>query len=116
MAHRVLEAMLLGAGIEVATGGLEVRRFAEGLLVDVDGVLTHGEVLEIDLDGELVVLARGEGGGAGVFTVGGLEGNSKSAFGRFCESGNGEEADGEGGNGKTHNGFSPDGPESIRCF
>ncbi len=108
--------MLLGVGIEVAAGGFEVRGFAERLLVDMDGVLAHREVFEVDLDGEFVVLAGGEGGGAGVFAVSGLEGNGKCAFGRLRESGNGEETDGEGGNGKTHNGFSPDGPKSVRCF
>jgi hypothetical protein len=106
VAHGVLEAVLLAVGVEVASGGLEVRRFAERLLVDVDGVLAHGEVLEVDLDGELVIFAGSEGGGAGVFAVGGLEGNGESAFGWFRESGNGEEADNEGCNGKTHRAFS----------
>jgi hypothetical protein len=108
MAHGILKTVLLGVGIEVAACGLEVRRFAERLLVDMDGMLAHGKVFEVDLDGEFVVLAGGEGGGAGVFAVGGLEGDGESAFGWFRESGNGEETDGEGGNGKTHNGFSPE--------
>jgi len=80
--HRVLNAVLLVLGIEMAGGGLEVGGVAEGFGVDVDGVLTDGEILEIYLDGELALLLL-EGGGAGVLAGAGLEGNDDFIFGFF---------------------------------
>jgi hypothetical protein len=100
--HGVLEAVLLGRWVEVASCRFEVRRFAERLLVDVNGVLAHGEVFEVDLDDELVVFAGGEGGGSGVLTVGGLEGDGDCSFGGLGKGWEGEEADGKGGCGKAH--------------
>jgi hypothetical protein len=56
----------------VRAGGLEVGRIAEGVGVDVDGVLADGKIFEIEFDGELALLLL-EGGGAGVLPSAGLE-------------------------------------------
>ena len=74
VAHGIQGAVLLVLGIEVAAGGLEVGRFAEGLGVDVDGVLADGKIFEVELDGELALFLL-EGGGTGVFAGAGLEGD-----------------------------------------
>src|SRR5262249_47966270 len=87
-------AVLFGGGVEVTTGGLEVGGVTDRVLVDVGGGLAHGKVLKIDLDDELIVLAGSKRGGAGIFAVRGLEGDSEGPFGRFCKDGNGEHADG----------------------
>ncbi len=85
VAHGVQGAVLLVVGIEVAAGGLEVGRFAERLLVDVDGVLADGKVLEVELDGEFALFLL-EGGSAGVLAGAGLEGDDDFIFG-FAKAG-----------------------------
>src|SRR5205823_13691097 len=74
VAHGILNAVLLVLGIEVSAGGLEVGWIAEGFGVDVDGVLADGKIFEVEFDGEFALLLL-EGGGAGVLTGAGLEGN-----------------------------------------
>jgi hypothetical protein len=88
----------------MAACGLEVGTFAERLLVDVDGVLAHREVLEIDADNDLVAFAVGEGGSAGVFAVGGLEVDDERLH-LGGEGGHGDEADRESCCGKAHGAF-----------
>jgi hypothetical protein len=93
VAHGVLKTVLLVLRVEVAAGALEVRCVADGLGVDVDGVLAYGEVFEIELDGELV-FALAEGGGAGVFSGAGFDGDDENIFGvgGFGEDWGGKEA------------------------
>ena len=64
VAHRVHRSVLLAGRVEVAARALEVGRIADRMLVDVDGVLAKGKVLEVELDGEFAVLELAEGGGA----------------------------------------------------
>ena len=49
MALRIVEAVLLAGGIEVAPGGLEVGRIALRLLMEVDGMNSGRQTLEIEL-------------------------------------------------------------------
>ena len=51
MALRIINAVLLLVGVEVASGGLEVGSLAERFGVDVDGVFAGGQVFEVELDG-----------------------------------------------------------------
>src|SRR5271165_1061796 len=46
----ILVSVLLGCGVEVSAGGLEVGWIALGVLVNVDGVLAGRKVLQVDLD------------------------------------------------------------------
>src|SRR5437667_8444854 len=89
VAHGVLGAVLLVLGIEVRSGGFEVGRIAQGLGVDVDSVFADGKILEVDLDGQLALFLL-EGGGAGVLTGAGLEGNDDFVL-RFGKGWNSEE-------------------------
>jgi hypothetical protein len=84
----------------VTTGGLEVRRVAERLSVNVDAVITDREVLEIKLD--VNALLRGaEGRCAGVFAGAGLDGYDDSIL-RLGEGGNYEKAESYGGEYVAH--------------
>jgi hypothetical protein len=103
VAHRVLKAVLLVFGIEVAACGLEVRAFAERLGMDVNAVFAYGKILEIDLDDEFALVLL-EGGGAGVFSGAGLDGNGDFIF-RFGEDGNGKEAKGKCSESITHKAY-----------
>jgi hypothetical protein len=85
VAHGILKAMLLILRVEVAGGCLEVRGIAERFGVDVDAVFADGQILEVELDGKLVLLLL-EGGGARVFSGAGLERNDERILRRFGES------------------------------
>jgi hypothetical protein len=74
------KAVLLVLGLKWPPAVLKSGARRAGLGVDVDGVLADGKVLELELDGELA-LALLEGGGAGVFTGAGLDGNDEGSFG-----------------------------------
>jgi hypothetical protein len=91
MAHGVLEAVLFVGRIEVATGGLEVRRIAERLGVDVDAVITDRKVLEFKLDVN-AFLRGAKRRCAGVFASAGLDGYDDSSL-RLGEGGNYEKAE-----------------------
>ena len=82
MAHRVFKAVLLGVGVEVSAGGFEIGGFAKGLLVDVDGVVAFGQVLEVELDRELAALGFLEGSRSGVLARTGLKWDRKTLV--FC--------------------------------
>ena len=88
--------MLFACGIEVAASGFEVGGVAEGVLVDVDGVLAEGKIFEVELDGELAVLELAEGGGACVLAGAGFDGDDELVLRWLGEGWNGEEAEGEG--------------------
>jgi hypothetical protein len=87
--------VLLVLGIEVRASGLEVGRIAKGLGVDVDAVLADGKIFEFELDGELALFLL-EGGGTGILTGAGLEGNDDFIL-RFGEGWEGEKAKSECG-------------------
>src|SRR4051794_9634037 len=74
VAHGILNAVLFVLGIEVGASGLEIGRIAQGFGMDVDSVLAYRKIFEVELDGELALFLL-EGGGTGVFTGAGLEGN-----------------------------------------
>jgi hypothetical protein len=57
--------------------------------VNVDAVLADGEILEFEFDGKLALFLL-EGGGAGVLTGAGLEGNDDFILG-FSKGWNSEE-------------------------
>jgi hypothetical protein len=46
----ILKPVLLGLGIEMGTGGLEIRPIAFGVLVEVNGVFAGREPFEIELE------------------------------------------------------------------
>ena len=99
VAQGVEGAVLLVLRIEVAARSFEVGGVAEGLGVDVDGVVADGQVFEVKLDGELFPLF--EGGGTGVFAGAGLEGDDENVL-RFGKCGGGEEAKSKEGEGCAH--------------
>ena len=100
VAQRVEGAVLLVLRIEVAARGLEVGSVAEGFGVDVDGVLAYGEILEVELDGEFVLVLC-EGRSAGVVAGAGLDGDDQGVLG-FGERGRGEEAKSKDGESCAH--------------
>jgi hypothetical protein len=100
VSHRILEAVLLIVGVEVAAGGLEVRRVAERFGVDVDAVLAYGQVLEIKLDVN-TFLRRAEGCGARVLAGGGLNGDDNGVL-WFGEGWNDEKTESDGGEYAAH--------------
>ena len=72
--HGVLKAVLFAGGVVVAASGLEVRRITVGAGVDVNAVLAHGKILEIELEVD-ALFAGSEGRGACVFAGTGLDGD-----------------------------------------
>src|ERR1700692_4328964 len=50
VAGGIVETVLLALGIEVSTGGFEVGAFAFGNLMEVNGVLSGGEIVEFELE------------------------------------------------------------------
>jgi hypothetical protein len=46
----ILEAVLLAVGVEMGASRFEIRRFALGILVDVNGVFAGWQVLQVQLD------------------------------------------------------------------
>jgi hypothetical protein len=51
-----VQAVVGTGGIEVTAGGLEVRSRADGILMEVDGVLAGSQVLEGELNLDAVAL------------------------------------------------------------
>jgi len=107
--HRILKAVLLIFGVEVAAGGLEVGGFAKRLGVDVDGVLAGGKILKIDLDDEFAFFLL-EGGGAGIFAGAGLDWNDDFILG-FGEGRNGKKAKSECSESITHRAYLQSAPQ-----
>ena len=101
VAHGILKAVLFVLGIEVWAGGLEVRGVAQGLGVDVDGMLADGKILEVELDDE-PALCLLKGGGACVLAGAGFERNDNFIFWLFSEGWDGEQTEGECGDRVAH--------------
>src|ERR1700676_2854674 len=51
MAFGIVESVLFGFGIEVRTGGFEIRRIAFGILMKVNSVLARGKAVKMQLEG-----------------------------------------------------------------
>src|SRR5579872_6920160 len=69
VSFRILQAMLLVIGIEMASGRLEVWPIALGSLMDVDGMVARRQVLKVELDVYTLLARRTQGGCAHVFTL-----------------------------------------------
>ena len=50
VAFRVIEPVLLAFGIEMRTGGFEIRGIALGVLMEVNGVHAGREIVEVQLE------------------------------------------------------------------
>ena len=55
---RIFEAMLLVVGIEMRARRFEVRPFALGVFVDMDGVLARRQILRVKLDIDTLLARR----------------------------------------------------------
>jgi hypothetical protein len=62
MTFGIIEAMLLAFGIEMRTGGFEIRRIAFWILVEVNGVLAGGKAVKMQLEGDGCSLLPHENG------------------------------------------------------
>src|SRR5215475_8586865 len=72
VARRRAAMRMAAAGVKVGARGLEIRRFAFRELMDVDGMLTRRELL--DVQGDFHACGRGgKGGGANGLAIGVLD-------------------------------------------
>lgn len=72
VAFRIIESVLLAFGIEMWAGGLEIRRFALRLLMEMDGVLAGRKIVEMQLEGDGRSVLRDENA-AYIFALGVFE-------------------------------------------
>ena len=86
MAFGVLQAVLLGVGIEMRARGFEVGSIALGVLMEVDGVLTGRKIVKVKLETDSGSLLP-EHDGAYVLALGVLD--CDFGFGCAGESGDG---------------------------
>jgi len=50
VAFGIIESVLFGVGIEMRTGGFEIRGIALGILMEVNGVHAGGEIVKVQLE------------------------------------------------------------------
>src|SRR5947209_4830257 len=78
MAFWILQTVLFAVRIEVAARGLEVGTVALGILMNMDGVLSRRQILQVELDLDTFLARRGHRRGTRVLSLSVLQLNSST--------------------------------------